>query len=160
MIRPWYRSRLFWLGIPGLVFLLWSWFAYPRRGMDLIWAGTDRWMCLRDNGRHIFIAYQALPPPGKPGFVIRQDTCGPEQVDPLLPPAIKWRTGLQGFNLVVAYTAIFTPKTHKLTHHRKMSARYIWEYVECNRTARCDTHTQGGWVSATAAVEIFGDSRL
>ena len=103
MIRPCYRSRLFWLGIPGLVFLLWSWFAYPRRGMDLIWAGTDRWMCLRDNGRHIFIAYQALPPPGKPGFVIRQDTCGPEQVDPLLPPAIKWRTGLQGFNLVVAY---------------------------------------------------------
>lgn len=25
MIRPWHRSRLFWLGIPGLVFLLWAW---------------------------------------------------------------------------------------------------------------------------------------
>ena len=25
MIRPWYRSRLFWLGIPGLLFLLWGW---------------------------------------------------------------------------------------------------------------------------------------
>ncbi len=25
MIRPWYRSRLFWLGIPGLVFMLWLW---------------------------------------------------------------------------------------------------------------------------------------
>jgi hypothetical protein len=25
MIRPWYRSRLFWLGLPGLVFLLWVW---------------------------------------------------------------------------------------------------------------------------------------
>ena len=25
MIRPWYRSRLFWLGLPGLVFLLWGW---------------------------------------------------------------------------------------------------------------------------------------
>ena len=25
MIRPWYRSRLFWLGIPGLLFLLWAW---------------------------------------------------------------------------------------------------------------------------------------
>ena len=25
MIRPWYRSRLFWLGLPGLVFLLWAW---------------------------------------------------------------------------------------------------------------------------------------
>jgi hypothetical protein len=25
MIRPFYRSRLFWLGIPGLLFLLWAW---------------------------------------------------------------------------------------------------------------------------------------
>lgn len=25
MIRPWYRSRLFWLGLFGLVFLLWCW---------------------------------------------------------------------------------------------------------------------------------------
>jgi hypothetical protein len=25
MIRPFYRSRLFWLGLPGLVFLLWAW---------------------------------------------------------------------------------------------------------------------------------------
>lgn len=25
MIRPWYRSRLFWVGIPGLLFLLWGW---------------------------------------------------------------------------------------------------------------------------------------
>jgi hypothetical protein len=23
--RPWYRSRLFWLGVPGLVFLVWGW---------------------------------------------------------------------------------------------------------------------------------------
>ncbi len=23
--RPFYRSRLFWLGLPGLVFLLWGW---------------------------------------------------------------------------------------------------------------------------------------
>ena len=33
MIRPWYRSRLFWLGLPGLVFLLWLWWFFPpRRG--------------------------------------------------------------------------------------------------------------------------------
>lgn len=25
MIRPWYRSRLFWLGLPGLLFMLWLW---------------------------------------------------------------------------------------------------------------------------------------
>lgn len=27
MIRPWYRSRLFWLGLPGLVFMLCLWLA-------------------------------------------------------------------------------------------------------------------------------------
>jgi hypothetical protein len=26
MIRLWYRSRLFWLGVPGLLFLLWGWY--------------------------------------------------------------------------------------------------------------------------------------
>ena len=25
MIRPWFRSRFFWLGIPGLLFLFWAW---------------------------------------------------------------------------------------------------------------------------------------
>ncbi|MCW1921957.1 hypothetical protein OKA05_05295 [Luteolibacter arcticus] len=25
MIRPWYRSRLFWLGVPGFFFFLWAW---------------------------------------------------------------------------------------------------------------------------------------
>jgi hypothetical protein len=29
VIRPWYRSRLFWLGLPGLLFLLWGWLADP-----------------------------------------------------------------------------------------------------------------------------------
>lgn len=28
MILPWYRSRLFWLGIPGLLFLIWAWLGY------------------------------------------------------------------------------------------------------------------------------------
>ncbi|MCW1883904.1 hypothetical protein OKA04_04140 [Luteolibacter flavescens] len=25
LIRPWYRSRLFWLGVPGFLFLMWAW---------------------------------------------------------------------------------------------------------------------------------------
>ena len=31
LIRPWYCSRLFWLGVPGLVFLVWGWQAHPDR---------------------------------------------------------------------------------------------------------------------------------
>ncbi len=40
--RPFYRSRLFWLGLPGLVFLLWGWWdsgAYPSH---LSWSTTSR----------------------------------------------------------------------------------------------------------------------
>lgn len=32
MIPPWYRSVLCWLGIPGLLFLLWGWLADPMTG--------------------------------------------------------------------------------------------------------------------------------
>ena len=39
MIRPWYRSRLFWLGIPGLVFLLWAWRDSSTRNSELFWSG-------------------------------------------------------------------------------------------------------------------------
>jgi hypothetical protein len=36
-IRPWYRSRLFWLGVPGLVFLMWGWIAslFAEQGFRL-----------------------------------------------------------------------------------------------------------------------------
>ena len=34
MIRPWHRSRLFWLGIPVLVFLLWGWLGFT--GTDFL----------------------------------------------------------------------------------------------------------------------------
>ncbi len=32
--RPFYRSRLFWLGLPGLVFLLWLWLANARNDLS------------------------------------------------------------------------------------------------------------------------------
>lgn len=40
MICPWYRSRLFWLGLPGLVFLLWGWLANSHSGY-IGWLGGD-----------------------------------------------------------------------------------------------------------------------
>lgn len=43
-IRPWYRSRLFWLGVPGLVFLMWGWLANVRNDFHVrhtAWRGSD-----------------------------------------------------------------------------------------------------------------------
>lgn len=42
MIRPWYRSRLFWFGLPVLVFFLWSW-ADSRR--------FESWISREERGR-------------------------------------------------------------------------------------------------------------
>ncbi len=33
MTCPFYRSRLFWLGLPGLVFLLWFWLIFSPKGI-------------------------------------------------------------------------------------------------------------------------------
>jgi hypothetical protein len=37
MIRPWYRSRLFWLGVPGFVFFLFVWIAFLRTVQEACW---------------------------------------------------------------------------------------------------------------------------
>jgi hypothetical protein len=39
VIRPWYCSRLFWLGLPGLVFLLWIWLAKVRTHLGAGYSG-------------------------------------------------------------------------------------------------------------------------
>jgi len=37
MMRPFYRSRLFWLGVPGLVFLLWVWWDSGKWDSFVFW---------------------------------------------------------------------------------------------------------------------------
>lgn len=37
MIRPWYRSRLFWLGLPGLVFLVWVMVTHKPTPSRIVW---------------------------------------------------------------------------------------------------------------------------
>lgn len=41
MARPWYCSRLFWLGFPGLLLLLWMWGGYLRTYVDGWWDTPD-----------------------------------------------------------------------------------------------------------------------
>ena len=36
MIRPFYRSRLFWLGVPGLVFFVWLWVDSTRFVTEMV----------------------------------------------------------------------------------------------------------------------------
>ena len=38
MVRRFYKSRLFWLGVPGLVFLLWVWWDSGRYESSVYWS--------------------------------------------------------------------------------------------------------------------------
>jgi hypothetical protein len=43
MIRQWYRSMLFWLGVPGLLFLLWVWRQSNLHCVEIYWGPC--WFC-------------------------------------------------------------------------------------------------------------------
>lgn len=42
--RPFYRSRLFWLGLPGLVFLLWGWWLSLGHYSGAGFGGGQNWV--------------------------------------------------------------------------------------------------------------------
>ncbi len=48
--RPWYRSRLFWLGMPGLVFLLWGWWMSMRHLSGGGYLGAIPWVIAQGGG--------------------------------------------------------------------------------------------------------------
>jgi hypothetical protein len=92
MIRPWYLSRLFWLGIPGLVFLLWAWLADPRPPASLTLTTSAYRLNLDSRKRQLMIQWEANR---TDGFVIggRQGT--PASGIPsarFFPPAVTHRT--------------------------------------------------------------------
>jgi len=51
MIRPWYRSLVFWLGLPGLMFLLWGWLENPRLYGSARFTLGEYCLTLADEGR-------------------------------------------------------------------------------------------------------------
>ncbi len=48
--RPFYRSRLFWLDLPGLVFLLWGWWLSLGHVSQASWGWTHPWCVWQSAG--------------------------------------------------------------------------------------------------------------
>jgi hypothetical protein len=73
MIRPWHRSRLFWLGLPGLVFMLWL--AKARESLSLHHTGITghRESTRRSIGTSDGLIYQAT---SRTSFAVS----GPEEI--------------------------------------------------------------------------------
>jgi len=62
--RPFYRSRLFWLGLPGLFFLLSGWFLFPRTSTEIGWGWPDQQIWVGDRSGELVIASVQDPSSG------------------------------------------------------------------------------------------------
>jgi len=63
-LRPFYRSRLFWFGLPGLAFLLWGWWDSWRHYSEVAWVKPQSMMIAYHHQGHI-------------GFVVTEETRAP-----------------------------------------------------------------------------------
>ena len=63
MPSPWYRSRLFWFGLPGLLGLLWIWFGNLGKATAVCWGNHAAEYCLGwEQGVIAFIINKGGPP--------------------------------------------------------------------------------------------------
>ena len=116
MIRPWYRSRLFLLGIPGLVFGVWAWGLMPTPSLSLSYS-TGRNQMIVAPSEHKVIAIHQRPFPasatGPRGFRIYSYNLASVHAGngTGVPPAIRWRTreldpGVVVRDVFIAYWAV------------------------------------------------------
>ena len=93
MIRPWYRSWLFWFGLPGLAMLLWLWLDTPARHFEVKVMGGNSCLRVADSSRLLEIGWtrdSSLSSPLKvEGFHLIRDQ------DRLFPPAL-WLSAYGG----------------------------------------------------------------
>jgi hypothetical protein len=84
--RPFYRSRLFLLGLPGLAFLLWAWLADPFSSVSLD-RGTSRVTVSSGRRQVRIVTYTSAGPitvAGHTGTASHRPSPAP-----LFPPAVK-----------------------------------------------------------------------
>ncbi len=116
MIRPWHRSRLFLLGIPGLVFGVWAWGVMPTPSLSLSYATGHNQLIVAPS-EHKVIAIHQRPLPssakGPRGFRIYPYNLASVRAGAGtgVPPAFRWETreldpGIVVRDVFVAYWAV------------------------------------------------------
>jgi hypothetical protein len=88
MISPWYRSRLFWFGLLGLLFLLWGWADWGLPSSLTAKLGNSR-LVVGNQAGTLRIAWQS-DPASPAGFTIsgHTGTRAPDHIR-LFPPAFR-----------------------------------------------------------------------
>ena len=89
----WYRSRLFWFGLLGLLFLIWAWWAYLRTALSISWGTKKAEYCFGwgdsdvafvVNRREFHTGLEGSP---ELGFHTREEPLGPEDETIIFKPA-------------------------------------------------------------------------
>jgi hypothetical protein len=64
------RSRLLWLALPGLIFLLWGWLNDPAYYNGTSFSIGDHYLAIGDNGRQVYLSASRYSPGSwtAPGF--------------------------------------------------------------------------------------------
>ena len=99
MTSRWYQSRFFWFGLPGLLFVLWIWFAYLGMEASVSWGTRKAEYCLGcgDSSVGFVVNKHVLPYTGlegspEQGFYWRQDLIEPEYRNPIFARALSFDT--------------------------------------------------------------------
>jgi hypothetical protein len=58
---PFYRTFVFWCGLPVLLALLWGWLAFPTRGSEIRWGQPGKLYSIGDYSRVIVIGVGTHP---------------------------------------------------------------------------------------------------
>ncbi len=138
MTARWYRSRLFWSGLTGLVMLVSSWFLFARTRATIGWLGTDSAYSAIKDSACIGLSYWNLrhrilrgATGLKPGFHAGKSEGDPFPFDEFFEPAFRYRD--QGYQkeirigiwfIVAFYTATWLGgmiwwqrRKRRLMHH-------------------------------------------
>lgn len=102
MTSPWYRSRLFWFGLPGLLFLGWMWAGYQARLVHMGWIGGGGNYSLGWGGGQVtgsFTSRRDMSPMTEDGFFLSEIPIDPADGQSFFPPAIFTTEGWAGIAL-------------------------------------------------------------
>ncbi len=125
MIRPWYRSRLFWFGIPVLRFCLLGGSRFRSAGAGVGWSSGERMLSVEDSsGEDPFHDGMATPSGWTSRWLSRGD--GIEEAHTKRFPAVIGWTGWEGGTLF--RSASFHVSWHLIvTYLRNKGKTAVWE---------------------------------
>ena len=145
--RPLHRSRLFWLGLPALIFLAWVWLGTRP---DFLWMqkGTPAALVLlgTDSGSYRLAWTRRLSPSVRFTSTSLRKVIDTQAPAPLFPPAFSHRTDespgirrtseirIAHWLALAAYTLLWLTTSALWQHHKRKRQRHLLDHPAADDT--------------------------